>query len=345
MEIENREEVLRMLVFVGNAVCDTVTNSIRNQSIDELSSIHTEGMDDTIYKIDRDVEDVIVPILSGYAEALGGIVLIGEGIGNKDSPMLLPVGIKEEDAKIRIICDPIDGTRGIMYNKRSAFFLAAAASNKKGRNTTLQDLEVAVMTELPTSRQFCSDTLYAIKGKGAFRKTRNIFTNEVKEVPICPSKAHTIKGGFGQIARFFPPGKKVLAELEDKLVDNIFPNEDLSKAILFEDQYISSGGQLYELLVGHDRFVADIRRGLYSMLAKAGKAKGHCCHPYDLCAHLIGIEAGIVITDKSGNKLDAPLDTTTSVDWIGYANKDIRNEVEESLLKLINEYGLNDDTN
>jgi len=339
----NRDEILKILIEVGTAVCDKVYDSIRKQSIESLSSVHEEGLDDTIYQIDKDVEDIIVPILRNHASSIGGIVLIAEGIGNEDSPLLLPEGIKEEDAKVRIICDPIDGTRGIMYDKRSAFFLAAATSNVKGRNSTLQDLEVSVMTELPTSKQYCSDTFYATKGKGAHGFTRNLFTNEIKTKMPCPSKATSIKGGFGQISRFFPPGKKILAEIEDELIEKIFPNHDHKKAILFEDQYISSGGQLYEMLVGHDRFVAELRRGLYFKLTNEGKSGGHCCHPYDLCAHLIGTEAGIIITDKSGNPLNAPLDTTTSVDWIGYANKNIQQELETTLKSLIKDYGLADD--
>ena len=31
------------------------------------------------------------------------------------------------------------------------------------------------------------------------------------------------------------------------------------KTALFDDQYISTGGQLYELMMGHDRMIADVR--------------------------------------------------------------------------------------
>jgi len=339
----NKEDVLKLLLKTGEAVCLKVHQSLREQSLEQLTSVYEEGLDDTIYSIDRDVEQIIIPILEAEAKRLGGIVLVAEGIGDIDSPLILPKGIKEEDAAVRIICDPIDGTRGIMYDKRAAFFLAAAVSNINGRKATLQNLEVAVMTELPTSKQFSSDTFFAIKGKGAKGVTKNIFTGEHKERKVCPSKATSIQGGFGQISRFFPPAKNILAALEDKLVQRVLPNADTSKAILFEDQYISSGGQLYEMIVGHDRFNADIRRGLYAKLAREGKPGGHCCHPYDLCAHLIGTEAGIIITDKSGRPLDAPLDTTSSVDWIAYANKDIQNEVEKTLISLIHEFGLVDE--
>ena len=59
-------------------------------------------------------------------------------------------GSREADALIRLIVDPIDGTRGIMYDKRPAWTLAAVAPNR-GPHTGLRDCEVSVMIELPTS--------------------------------------------------------------------------------------------------------------------------------------------------------------------------------------------------
>ena len=48
-----------------------------------------------------------------------------------------------------------------------------------------------------------------------------------------------------------------------------------------------------------------------------------CCHPYDLCTELIAREAGLIVTDEYGKPLAAPLDVTTNMSWIGYANKAI----------------------
>jgi fructose-1,6-bisphosphatase/inositol monophosphatase family enzyme len=332
----NHSLIKDILCEIGALVCDKVHSSLRQQSTEELSTISEVGEDDTIYQIDKDVEEIIVPLLEAKASLLGGIVLIAEGIGSLEKPVLLPAGMTEEKAAIRIICDPIDGTRGIMYDKRAAFYLAGAAPNK-GRQTSLQDIEVAVMTELPTSKAYQSDTFYAIKGKGAKGFSRNIFTGEIKPKVPAPSKASTLIGGFGQIARFFPPAKQILAAMEDELIEKISHGMKGS-VIVFEDQYISSGGQLFEMLTGHDRFVAELREGLYARLGREGKKGGHCCHPYDLCAHLIGTEAGIVITGRNGKELNALLDTTSPVDWIAYANESIRNEIEPVLKELIRKY-------
>ena len=85
------------------------------------------------------------------------------------------------------------------------------------------------------------------------------------------------------------------------------------KAHCFEDQYLSSGGQLYELMAGHDRFVADLRPLMERRMAERGLALGICCHPYDLCTELIARELGVVVTDLAGEPLRAPLNREADV--------------------------------
>lgn len=339
ISLTEQQEMLTLLRVIGEAVCNKVHAAVSSQSAETLSAVFKEGEDDTIYQIDRDVEEILIPLLSEAAERLGGIVVIGEGIGESiEHPEVLPYGLAEADAKWRIIIDPIDGTRGIMYDKRSAFFLAGAAPNL-GKATNLTDILVAVMTELPTSRSVLSDTLWAIKGEGCFAETKHLETGSRKARPIKPSAAKTIIGGFAQIARFFPPGRDILAKIEDQLILELVPNVVPGRAIIFEDQYISTGGQLYEVLVGHDRFIGDLRARLYPFLATKGITPGHVCHPYDACTFLIGLEAGCIITNTFGETFDAPLDVTTDVGFCLFANKAIYDEVWPRLSRLIAQEG------
>jgi fructose-1,6-bisphosphatase/inositol monophosphatase family enzyme len=74
------------------------------------------------------------------------LVLVAEGIGEEGRRDFGP----PDGARVRVIVDPIDGTRGLMYDKRSAWFLAAVAENR-GEETCLADTFAAVMVELPTS--------------------------------------------------------------------------------------------------------------------------------------------------------------------------------------------------
>jgi len=335
----NHELIKNILAEIGKQVCDKVYHALKTQSAEMRSAVHKEGEDDTIYQIDKDVEDILVPLLEAQAEQLDGILLLAEGVGEDTNGVALPHGRTPQSCALLVMIDPIDGTRNIMYDKRSAFFLAAVAPNK-GKNTKLSDVEVAVMTELSTSRMYMSDTLYAIKGKGAKAFTRNLLTQEVTTKEITPSKSKTIYGGFASIAKFFPPGRDILAKIEDLLIERVIPEYPEGKTVVFEDQYISTGGQIYELLMGHDRFIADIRGTLFAKFKREGKRIGHICHPYDICTALIATETGVVITDATGKTLDCPLDLLSDVDWIGYANPHIRNEVEHHFLTLLREHDL-----
>ncbi len=334
----NHEQIKDILLEIGRQVCEHVHHALKHQSMEQRTSVHEETEEDTIYSIDRDVESIIVPELGKYAESLGGIILIAEGIGDEDC-VVIPEGLHPDKAAIRIIMDPIDGTRGIMYDKRSAFYLAGASPNTN-KNPSLQDIEIAVMVELPTSRSMLSDSFWAVRGQGAHRFTRDLHTGQCMDCHISPSKSKTILGGFAQISRFFPPGKDILAQIEEEMINELFPDPPTRRAIIFEDQYISTGGQLYEILTGHDRFTADLRASLYRRFTLENRWIGLTCHPYDVSAHLIGTEAGVIITDAEGQPLDPPMDTCSPVDWIVYANQSIRDEVETVLHNLLRKHKL-----
>jgi hypothetical protein len=44
------------------------------------------------------------------------------------------------------------------------------------------------------------------------------------------------------------------------------------------------------------------------------------CHPYDVAAALLLSEAGVIYEHPLGGFPDAPLDTTSAVAWVAYAN-------------------------
>ena len=328
--------LLPLLRRLGWAVSQKVTHALRTQASDHLASVYKIDQADTIYQIDRDVEDVIVPILDEEAAALGGIVLLAEGIGDEEHGMVLGAATAEA-ARWRLIMDPIDGTRGIMYDKRAAWCLMAAAPNH-GPETHLAQADVALMMELPTTRAYLADCLWAVRGQGAHLVTINLFTGEETTGQVRPSRATDLLGGFGQLSRFFAPGRSVLARIEDELMARLYPKADVSRALAFEDQYICTGGQLYQVLTGRDRYVADVRGRLGLHLQAQGKPKVFVCHPYDVCTLLIGQEVGIEITDGYGNALDARMDLTSPVDFIFYANPTLRAHIEPVLLELLDVY-------
>lgn len=334
----DREDVARRLIKAGEIVRDHVLGELRLQSSESLSAIAFESPADKIYVIDRSVEMVLLPALVEHLQPVVSFALICEGV-NDEQPLAFPEGTPIEECRTRLIVDPIDGTRPIMYNKRSAWWLAGLAPNRGGE-TSLRDIEVAVQVEIPTTRAALADTLRAIRGAGVSGETTNLITGERETFQPQPSRATTINGGFASFFHPFPGGKEIFAAIEEELAREIIGGLEASKTAMFDDQYLSTGGQLYELMIGRDRMLVDVRGLLYEQFKRESKPGGHACHPYDLCTVLIAEESGVKITDGRGRPLDAPLDTTTDVSWIGYANEAIRREVEPVLTRLLADHGL-----
>jgi hypothetical protein len=332
----DHEEISRRLAIIGEIVRDHVLSELRRQSSETLSAIAFETAADKIYVIDRSVETIMLPALVEHLQPALSFALICEGV-NDEQPLAFPAGTPIDEAQARLIIDPIDGTRPIMYNKRSAWWLAGLAPNR-GAETSLRDIDVAVQVEIPTTRAAMADTLWAIRGRGARGATTNLISGERMSFQPRPSGATTIKEGFASVFHPFPGGKEIFAAIEEDLAREIIGGLETSKTAIFDDQYLSTGGQIYELMTGRDRMLLDARGLLYEKFKRDGRPAGHACHPYDLCTVLIAQEAGVIATDGRGNTLDAPLDTTTDVSWIGYANEAIHRQVEPVLLQLLSKY-------
>ena len=318
---------------------DAVVSACERSSTEEMSGIAKEQEGDTIYAIDRVSEEVIVEFFDQEAASCGGLVLIAEGLdGGK---LLLPRGKTENEARWRVIIDPIDGTRGIMYQKRSAWVLTGVASNH-GPHTNLQDIELAVQTEIPLVKQYLCDAAWAIKGGGIGAERYNRLTGEATPISLKPSRASTIAHGYAMVARFFPGAREELAALDEEIVIGALGPVAPGKAHCFEDQYASTGGQLFELMTGHDRFIADLRPLMEPSLKKRGLALGICCHPYDICTELIAREAGVIVTDPLGQPLSSALSVEPDVAWVGYANRAIRLQIEPLLREALRKRGFID---
>jgi hypothetical protein len=313
-----------------------VISACEQQASAELAKVVEDGAGDVTYAIDRVSEEALIDWFSREIAAHDAIVLVGEGLPN--GCVTLPRTANERDARWRFIVDPIDGTRGLMYQKRSGWILTGVAPNR-GEATTLADIELAIQSEIPILKQHLCDQAWAIRGKGAQAVRWNRLDGTSQPVALRPSSGSDLRHGFATFCRFFPGGRDVLAAIDDELCDRMMQRQG-GEAAVFEDQYACTGGQLYGLASGQDRFVADLRPLVHPTLAQRGKPPGHCCHPYDLCTALIAEEAGVVVTNEHGEPLRAPLDTNSNVAWIGYANRALHDVVSPVLQQLLIEYRL-----
>jgi hypothetical protein len=314
-----------------------VVEACERAALDELARVVQDEEGDTIFAIDRVSEDLLVEFFAREVAPAAPLVLIAEGL--ESGQVTLPRGTPEAETIWRIIVDPIDGTRGLMYQKRSAWILTGVAPNR-GPGTELQDIELAVQTEIPLIKQHLSDVAWAIRGQGVEAERVNRLTGERLPLTLEPSRAPSIAQGFATLARFFPGARDELAAIDEEIVHAALGPVQPGKAHCFEDQYASSGGQLYELMAGHDRFVADLRALMGPVMAERGLPLGLCCHPYDLCTELIARERGVIVTDDSGGPLHATLTVEPDMAWVGYANKHIRAQIEPFLQAALRKRGL-----
>lgn len=285
---------------------------------------------DTIYHIDRLSEHAILGWFAAHWPKAWPVEVVMEGLEGEGA-VTFPRGTPVKQTLWKCILDPIDGTRNIMYDKRSAWILGALAPQRGAKNQ-LGHITVAAMTEIPTSKQWRSDQLSAVKGRGVKAESVDVFNGKRAKLPVQPSNARECRGGFAAISRFFPEGKTLLAKIEEQLWDELYGLGKQASPLVFDDQYICTGGQIYELVIGHDRFLADLRPLVFRKLRLKSAL---VCHPYDICTALIAREAGCIIESPLGGKLDQPLDTVSAVAWTGYANPALARHIRPVLHKLI----------
>jgi len=326
------EKLRRLLCDLQNHIRDAVTDA-RAAQAKSFAKIAAVTQADTIYQIDKISEVAILDWFGRNWPRTLPVELIMEGIEDGEI-VTFPQGTPVQETAWKCILDPIDGTRCIMYDKRSAWSLAGIAP-QRGAKTNLTDIVVAAMTELPTSKQRRSDQFSAVRGGKLHATACEQPGSSPRPLSVHPSTAHDFKHGFASFVRFFPAGRTLTSQIEEALWNELHTGETGSSPLVFDDQYISTGGQLHELMTGRDRLVADIRPLVFRKLRLTSSL---VCHPYDICTALLLEAAGGVVEAPLGGRLKAPLDTTTPVAWIGFANPHLAKLARPALRRVLRRY-------
>jgi fructose-1,6-bisphosphatase/inositol monophosphatase family enzyme len=206
------------------------------QSLTGLAAVAEDGEGDTLYAIDKVSEALLVERLGRDAERLGGVVLVAEGIPG--GVLTLPERRDAGQCRYRVIVDPIDGTRSLMYQKRPAWILTGVAENR-GPDTRLSDVELAVQTELPLVKQYLADELWAVRGQGAGAERVDLLSSRVAPLRLAPSRAVSIEHGYAMISRLFVADLR--PRLEPLLAERGLPPPlcchpyDISTALIAEE--------------------------------------------------------------------------------------------------------------
>jgi hypothetical protein len=316
-----------LLCSLGNFLRDAVVAGREERQSGDLTDVARESVADTIYAIDTIGEEALTHWFEAHWPSEWPVELVAEGFDDP-AARVFPKGTPLEDTRWRCVVDPIDGTRGIMYDKRPAWVLAGLAP-QRGDDTRLPDIFAAAMTEIPTTKQWRSDQISAVRGKGLIGEGVDIVNGDREPLTFRPSQATDFRHGFASLVKFFPAGKAAVSRLEEELWRELYGATE--SPVIFDDQYISTGGQFYELLAGHDRMNGDLRP---MILKREGIEMSLVCHPYDVCTAMLLQEAGVIFETPEGGVVDVPLDLTSPVTWVAYANQTLADLVRPVLKRL-----------
>lgn len=304
--------VANLLLDLGFGIRRYLMDS--RMTIEAASTIAARTSHDTIFTIDRHVEPLLIETIARWPAEYLPVALFAEGLD--DVPFMIG-GTGSSTPKWWLLIDPIDGTRGLMYQKRPAFFLAAAAPGNVN-DPRLTDAVASVAVELPISKAGWADAYVWSNGAPVRGIRSNLFDGSERSIArIQPSTAVDLSQAFGSVVAFFPEGKRQAAELAEGIA--VGTGAAGGHAQIFDDQYISTGGQLVELMTGKDRFIIDVRP--HFLTGPGGSQL--CCHPYDLAIAPLARAAGVVLLSPDGKLLDAPFALDVDVAWCGYANREI----------------------
>lgn len=293
------EELAAALAEVGRAVRDAVRSGRvggvgHDGDADDHRVVRTEGGDD-VFGVDARAEEVLVAGLAGLGARWPGTAVV-EG---HDHP--LPVG--DPDGPWRYLVDPVDGTRGLLAGKRSAWVLLGA-----GRHAaTLEDLEVGALVEIPTRRAAVGLVAWAAAGGPALAVDDDLAGRGL------PPDAVVLRPEGGDLARRFVTTVRLAPGSHGPIGE--WADRHLAGLEVYDDLAPCSGGYLAGLAAGNDAAVFDPRPLL---------VPGHlAAHPYDLAGLVVTRAAGAVVEALPPGPLDVPLDCTTPVAWAGYADAEV----------------------
>src|SRR5438132_2370339 len=175
------EPLRRLHAMIRHAVVEAGETA----ALESLAAVAREEEGDTIYAVDCISEELLIDFFECEIAPIAPLILIAEGL--PQGKIVWPHGAPEDEARWRVIVDPIDGTRGLMYQKRSAWILTGVAPNR-GDDTNLSDIELAIQTEIPLLKQHLSDAAWAVRNEGAHAERFNRLTGESMPIPLRPSQ-------------------------------------------------------------------------------------------------------------------------------------------------------------
>lgn len=327
------EKLAHLLWGAHRHMREGLRHALAHQPMSALSAAAATVEVDTIFGIDQIAEQRLFEYLEAHQHEAPAFVLVGEfEVGDT-----FKFGAGEPC--YRVLLDPIDGTRLVMFAKSSGWILSGIFP-ENGEATRLSQTLFALQTEIPLPKYLYADTLWAVPDRGAQRLVENLVTYETSLSPWRADTAASLRHSFISFVNFFQHGKAAMAAVEEEFLRRALAEHAADRALVFEDQHLSTAGQLYALVRGQERMVVDIRPNMNRLLQRKGLPEMLCSHPYDFATWLIAREAGAVILAPNGEPFDAPAIANAEIGWLGFANQSLAQQYRALLLEVLREHEL-----
>lgn len=286
----------------------------------------SQGVGDVTYELDACCERVITEWLEECARE-GPLSLLTEDAGwrhrgpGSGGPIDLGDLTDRDDpfdhGGPRIAIDPVDGTRNLMGDLRSAWTVISFAGPGPGQ-PRLADQTLGLVSELPDTRAAHYRVLHATPTSPCVLELRDLALGAlISERHVAVDDDDRPDHGYFPFFRYAPELRPHLAAVEAEFFRRLREHEDADTRHCFDDQYICGAGQLILLALGTYRSLVDLR-GFVGQRAGLATTTGH---PYDVAGAIVCARAaGCVVTDEGGHELDFPIDCTTPVNMIAWTN-------------------------
>jgi len=286
-----------------------------------------QGAGDATFELDRVTERAVEEWLMEVARD-GPLSLLTEDAGwrhvgpNAHTGASGPVTLDGFDhGGPRIAIDPVDGTRHLMADLRSAWTVIGLAG-PGAVVPRLSDVCWGFVGELPDSRARAWRSLTAQRGGGCRSTLRELDGDTLLEESLLRANTDDrVDHGYFPFFAFHPDMREEVARLAADFFARLEDREGAELSHCYDDQYISSGGQLALTALGTYRMVVEAR----AHLAERRGRPTQVCKPYDVCgAVLCAREAGCVVLGLNGEQLDVELDVSSPVCFAAFANESTR---------------------
>jgi fructose-1,6-bisphosphatase/inositol monophosphatase family enzyme len=305
---------------VRGAARACVARAIDAGSLPSIGEPLRQGAGDVTYAIDDATEREVDLWLEEVARATP-VSLMTEDAGWRHRGPDGKGGARElaafDHGGPRIALDPIDGTRNLMADLRSAWTVVsfAPAGSEQPR---LSELTYGALSEIADSRAARYRVIRAHAGEPCRFELRDLASGAALRARDLRADADArADRGYFPFFRYAPDQRPALARIEADFFERLRAREQADLRHVFDDQYISNAGQLALLALGTYRMIADVR----AWLARRNGDTTITSKPYDVAgAIVVARAAGCVVEAPFGEPLDFPIDVTTPVDFVGFAN-------------------------